>query len=76
MLKYALVGASIRGIEMYAVPLVRKYNEYANIVGVYDPNYKRANLLKKRAGGNFPVYESFNEMKMFIDYCRTKQQSN
>jgi predicted dehydrogenase len=62
MLKYALVGAGIRGIEMYAVPLVRKYNEYVNIVGVYDPNYKRAGILKKRVGGNFPVYGNFDEM--------------
>jgi predicted dehydrogenase len=62
MQKYALVGAGIRGIEMYAVPLVRKYNEYVNIVGVYDPNYKRASILKKRIGGNFPVYGNFDEM--------------
>jgi predicted dehydrogenase len=62
MLKYAFVGASIRGIEMYAIPMSKSYPDEAEIVGVFDTNHKRAAILQKRAGGNFPVFTSFEEM--------------
>ncbi len=60
--RYAIVGASSRGKNMYAVPLSKEYRDAAKIVGVYDPNYKRAEILKRDAGGDFPVYKSFEEM--------------
>jgi predicted dehydrogenase len=62
MKKYAIVGAGSRGKEMYAGPLSRDYRDVAKIVGVYDLNYKRSELLKRDAGGDFPVYSSFEEM--------------
>lgn len=61
-MRYAIVGASNRGIYMYAIPLYEKFKDVARIVGIYDPNYKRSELLCKKAGGNFPVYESFEKM--------------
>ncbi len=60
--KYAIVGASSRGLHMYAVPLHKKFRDVAKLVGVYDPNYKRAQILQSEAGGDFPVYESFEKM--------------
>jgi predicted dehydrogenase len=62
MKKYAIVGASRRGTTMFAVPLSKQFQDVAKIVGVYDPNYKRAELLQQKCGGNFPVYSSFEEM--------------
>lgn len=62
MKRYAFAGASSRGIHMYAVPIAGQYRDAAIIVGVYDPNYKRAEVLKGLAGGGFPVYGSFEEM--------------
>lgn len=47
---------------MYAVPIAEQYRDVAIIVGVYDPNYKRAEVLKGLAGGSFPVYGSFEDM--------------
>ncbi len=62
MKKYAIVGASSRGMHMYALPIAQNYRDDAKLVGVYDPNWKRAEFLKKRAGDDFPVYQSFEEM--------------
>jgi predicted dehydrogenase len=62
MKKYAIVGAGNRGQHMYATPLYEKFGDVAKIVGVYDTNYKRSEILKGKAGGNFPVYYSFDEM--------------
>jgi predicted dehydrogenase len=60
--KYVIVGASSRGIQMYALPIAEKYGEVAKLAGIYDPNTKRAEFLKKKAGNDFPVYKSFDEM--------------
>lgn len=62
MKRYAIVGAGNRGLRMYAIPLYEKFKDIAKIVGVYDINYKRAEVLKEKAGGDFPVYKSFEEM--------------
>jgi predicted dehydrogenase len=62
MKKYVIVGAGNRGLHMYAVPLYKKFRDVAKIVGVYDINHKRAKLMQREAGGDFPVYNSFQEM--------------
>lgn len=46
MKKYAIVGAGSRGLNMYAILLNEKFKDVAIIVGVYDPNYKRAEILR------------------------------
>jgi predicted dehydrogenase len=60
--KYAIVGASNRGMHMYAIPIARDFSDAAQIVGIYDPNFKRAQLVKDKTGGDFPVYSSFEDM--------------
>ncbi|KIL38188.1 hypothetical protein SD70_28085 [Gordoniibacillus kamchatkensis] len=62
MKTYAIVGASSRGMHMYAIPIARDFKDVARIVGIYDPNHKRAELVKDKAGGNFPVYPSFERL--------------
>ncbi|MCZ8512155.1 Gfo/Idh/MocA family oxidoreductase [Paenibacillus filicis] len=62
MKTYAIVGAGNRCTSMFALPITKDFTDVAQIVGVYDPNYKRAQLLQQKCGGNFPVYSSFEEM--------------
>ena len=62
MKRYAIVGASSRGTSMFAIPISKQFTDVAKLVGVYDPNYKRAQLLQQNCGGDFPVYASFEEM--------------
>jgi predicted dehydrogenase len=62
MKRYAIVGASSRGTSMFAIPISTQFTDVAKLVGVYDPNYKRAQLLQQNCGGDFPVYASFEEM--------------
>jgi predicted dehydrogenase len=60
--KYAFVGASNRGTYMFGVPISRDYQDVAQVVGIYDPNHKRAELFKRKAGDTFPAFASFEEM--------------
>lgn len=62
MKKYVMVGCGSRGIESYAVPLVKKFKDCAQLCGVYDINYKRAALVGKMAGEDIPVFYDFDEM--------------
>ncbi|MBQ7923161.1 MAG: Gfo/Idh/MocA family oxidoreductase [Clostridia bacterium] len=60
--RYCIVGASSRGRAMYAHQMVKApYNEYCEIVGIYDTNPGRAQALSS-ACGNFPVYATFYQM--------------
>ena len=58
---YALAGASSRGLYMYGKSISERYQDTARLVGVYDINSIRANLLSKECGG-VPVYDSFDAM--------------
>lgn len=62
MKKYVQVGCGSRGITAYAVPLVQKYSDCAELAGVYDINGKRAALVSELAGKEVPVYTDFDEM--------------
>lgn len=62
MKTYAIVGAGSRGMHMYAIPIAEQFSDVARIVGIYDTNRQRAELVKDKAGGNFPVYASFQDM--------------
>jgi predicted dehydrogenase len=59
--RYALAGASGRALYMYAKPLVTELGEYADVVGVFDVNTIRANIVSEECGG-IPVYDDFNLM--------------
>ena len=61
MKRYALAGASGRALYMYAKPLVTELGEYADVVGVFDVNTIRANIVSEECGG-IPVYDEFNLM--------------
>lgn len=62
MKRLAFVGASIRSLVMYPAAIARKYSDIVEMVGVFDLNYKRAELFRKKAGCKFPVYDSFERM--------------
>ena len=62
MKKYVQVGCGGRGILAYAVPLVKKYKDCAQLCGVYDVNRKRAALVSRYAGEEIPVYDDFHTM--------------
>jgi predicted dehydrogenase len=60
--KYVIAGAGSRGLYMYAIPLVRDFADAAKLVGVYDVNSKRSELLSREVGGSVTVYRNFEEM--------------
>lgn len=62
MKKYVQVGCGSRGITAYAVPLVQKYSDCAELAGVYDTNVKRAALVSEWAGKDVPIYTDFDKM--------------
>ncbi len=67
MKKYCIVGTGSRGILSYAEPLVKEYADCAELAGVYDINWKRAELLSEFTGKKIPVYRDFDEM---LTACR------
>ena len=58
---YVLVGAGVRGLEMFARPLVERFGDRAQLAGVYDPNPVRARYVSARCGG-VPLFEDFDAM--------------
>lgn len=62
MKKYCIVGTGGRGTLSYAVPLVKEYADCAELVGVYDINWKRAELVSEYVGKPIPVFRDFDEM--------------
>ena len=59
--RYALAGASARGYGSYARPIYERYAGSAELVGVYDINRGRSEILSKNCG-NVPVFENFDDM--------------
>ena len=62
MKKYVQVGCGSRGTKAYAAPLVKEYDDCAELCGVYDINRKRAELVSEYAGKEIPVYDDFDQM--------------
>lgn len=62
MKKYVIVGCGNRGIFAYARPIAEHYADAAELCGVYDINYKRAELVSKACGKEIPVFRDFDEM--------------
>lgn len=62
MKKFVLVGCGSRGVNGYAIPLVKEYGEYATLSGVYDINRKRAELVSDYTGKDIPVFDDFDKM--------------
>ena len=62
MKRYVMVGCGSRGTQAYAKPLVKNYGDVAELVGVYDTNYKRAKTVSDICGKEIPTFDSFDEM--------------
>jgi predicted dehydrogenase len=62
MKRYAFVGASSRGSHMYIYPLANEFSDCGQIVGLYDLNNKRSEVVRQKSGLDFPIYNSFEEM--------------
>jgi len=62
MKKYVIVGCGARGIYTYAIPMVKDFGDCAELCGVCDINYKRAELVSSYVGKEIPVYRDFDKM--------------
>ncbi|WP_214626457.1 Gfo/Idh/MocA family protein [Paenibacillus agaridevorans] len=61
MKKIAIVGAGGRAMQMFAVPLTAELKTDVELVGVYDVNPVRAQLLSSAANG-MAVFDDFDQM--------------
>ena len=66
--KYVQVGCGVRSLA-YSIPLVKKYEDCGELCGVYDTNYKRAELVSELAGEKIPVYDDFDKMVETVAYA-------
>jgi len=62
MKKYVMVGCGARGVNAFALPLIKNYGDTAKLAGVYDTNKKRAALPSKLSGEEIPVFDDFDKM--------------
>ena len=63
MKRYCIVGTGGRGTWMYADRLKKNFADCAELVGVYDINYKRCQKLIEATGWeNCVIYRDFDEM--------------
>jgi len=60
--RVALVGTGSRGTTMWGRDLIHPYKEYVTLVGLYDPNPKRADVSKRIMKTDAPIFSSFDEM--------------
>lgn len=61
MKRYAIVGAGVRALAMFAKPLASELKGSAELVGVYDVNPVRAKILSEQSG-NAPLFDDFDTM--------------
>jgi len=60
--RYAIVGTGVRGIGMWGRPLVQKYGDVLDFVGLCDVNPLRVEVAKKNIGVACPTFTSLDEM--------------
>ena len=60
--RYAIIGTGVRGIGMWGRPLLQRYADHVEFVGLCDINPKRAELAKQALGVSCPTCTS-------IRYC-------
>ena len=66
MKRYALVGCGVRGISMYARPIVKYYGDSAELVAICDTNSKRMDALNRYCDADAPnVHQT--SMQMLAD---------
>ncbi|OGS46866.1 MAG: hypothetical protein A2539_03390 [Elusimicrobia bacterium RIFOXYD2_FULL_34_15] len=62
MKRYVMVGASGRGLLMYAKPIQERFSDVAQVVGIFDVNPLRSKKLRDMAGLNCKIYTDFDKM--------------
>jgi predicted dehydrogenase len=60
--RYAIVGTGVRGIGMWGRPLVSKYGDVLEFVGLCDINPLRVEVAKKSIGVDCPTFTSLDDM--------------
>ena len=60
--RYAIVGTGVRAIGMWGRPLVSRYGDVIEFVGLCDINPKRVELAKAAIGASCPTFTDFDRM--------------
>ncbi|MBN2302819.1 MAG: Gfo/Idh/MocA family oxidoreductase [Lentisphaerae bacterium] len=60
--RFVVAGTGTRGTAMWIQPMLERFADDVEPVGLFDINPGRARACNKLTGGNIPVYESFDEM--------------
>jgi predicted dehydrogenase len=60
--RYAIVGTGVRAVGMWGRPLLQKYGDVLEFVGLADVNPLRAAAAKKAIGADCPTYTSVDEL--------------
>ncbi len=60
--RLAMIGTGHRGQGMWGTPVVQRYGDRIEFVGLCDPNIGRANTVKGMMGVDCPVFTDFDEM--------------
>lgn len=67
MKRYVLAGAGGRGYGMYAKAITERFQDCAELVGLFDVNEKRCRFVSENLPGSIPCYTDFDRM---IAECR------
>ena len=60
--RYAIVGTGERAISMWGRPLLEKYSDLIEFVGLCDINPKRVAVAKQMIGADCPTFTNFDQM--------------
>jgi predicted dehydrogenase len=60
--RYAIVGTGVRGVGMWGRPLLQRYKDAVEFVGLADINPKRAELARAALGVSCPTFADFDQM--------------
>ncbi len=60
--RYAIIGTGDRATSMWGRPLVQKYSDVLEFVGLCDINPKRVAVARELIGVNCPTFTSFEQM--------------
>ncbi len=60
--RYAIVGTGVRGVGMWGRPLVQRYGDVLEFVGLCDVNPLRSEAARKQIGVSCPTFTGLEEM--------------
>src|ERR671918_100206 len=61
-MRYAIVGTGVRGIGMWGRPILERFGDAVEFVGLCDVNPLRVEVAKRRIGASCPTFTSLDEM--------------